>query len=459
LPEINTRYGRMIVPDVAEDIVGAFLARYGEWAEFEIRFIADNLEEGDRVADIGAFLGSFGIGLSHKKQLEKLCFVEPNPLVVEALRGNVTSNCRAPCHVVEALLCPQNYKPALAHRVGNNQGSTSYAVETSNDIVDEASSPVARMDFRSLWENHGPFNLIKLDVEGMELPILEDAQEYLKDDGVTAWVECNDDPASLRVAEFLLSCGLNLYYFAFPSFNPENFHADQIPQFPFAYEAGLFATRGEPKIDQGLLGLGCILKPVKDCEALRRAMWQTPRWIPFQIVCDRAEETIALAVHALAGDRYQTYLTSDSAADANAENEWAPVADLMDKVRKLEDRIREQEVRVREQEVQISEQGVRVREQEVQVRGLEGQLKERDVRLHQQMELIKWTEALARDRLKLLRAEKKQRLQAEKRYQEIILSSSWRATKPLRSFLTRAPRVRGYLKLSARALIRGLRRR
>ncbi len=301
------------------------------------------------------------------------------------------------------------------------------------------------MDFGSLWESLGPFNLIKLDVEGMELPILEDAREYLMKERVSAWVECNDDPASLRVAEFLLACGLNLYYFAFPSFNPDNFRGDSTPQFPFAYEAGLFATHGEPQIDRALLAVGCILTHVTNREALRRAMWQTPRWVPPQIVRNRAEETIALAVHALNGDRYETYLSADTTGEQNSDSEWAPVAELKEEINRLETHARDYQDQARSLEKRTRE--------------LEAQLKERDLRLHQLTELIRWTEALARDRLMLLQGEQKLRHQTEKKYQEIAFSSSWRATKPIRSILSRVPRLRGYLKLSARALIQGLRRR
>jgi FkbM family methyltransferase len=418
----------MSVPDTTEDIVGVFLARYGEWAELETRFIADNLADGARVADIGAFVGSFGIGLSQKKSLGFTCFIEANGEVLDFLRMNVERNCRSASKVVPALICPADYKPAPPHRIGDNQGSTSYAQSSIDQ--DDILLPNERMDFSSLWNEHGPFDLIKLDVEGMELPILLDARDHVLNGRTAIWAECNDDIKSLQVAELLLSYGLKVYYYAFSSFNPDNFAGDPEPYFPYAYEAGLFATRAEPVFDDALRSSGCLFTEIKDIETLRHAMWRTPRWVPGPLVADQAQEVIALAIHALRGERYRDYLTLDENVIAD-QDEWSPVADLMDRISQLEHQLS-----------QLNDQKSKLEE-----------------KLGQQIDLIRWTEALARDRLLVLRSEAKRRSEIEREYQLLITSYSWRATKPLRAILRKFPTLRDYLIIFARSLRSMTRRR
>ena len=85
LREVDTRYGRMVVPDVENDLVSRFLVEYGEWAELEVEFLARILPDGAAVADIGASIGTFGLALGRGKKLSSICFVEGNPEIVPLL--------------------------------------------------------------------------------------------------------------------------------------------------------------------------------------------------------------------------------------------------------------------------------------------------------------------------------------------------------------------------------------
>src|SRR5262249_13988082 len=69
LPEIVTRYGVLTVPNTSTDVIGRFLARYGEWAWDEVSFLAPLLPNGAHVLDVGAFVGTFGLGLALRREL------------------------------------------------------------------------------------------------------------------------------------------------------------------------------------------------------------------------------------------------------------------------------------------------------------------------------------------------------------------------------------------------------
>jgi FkbM family methyltransferase len=276
MTEVATRYGRLTVPDTQTDTIGVFLARYGEWAWIEASFVAPLLRDGDRVLDVGAFAGTFGLGVAQSRALGFLCLVEANPLMAPLLAANVAGNSSCPVAVVEALVTGPDGVARAGHFEPGNLGSATFRQDADGEPVPASVRSVTLADLRA---EHGQFDLIKVDVEGMELEVLQGDAGRLIEGQTTLWVECNETERSLRVAELLLSWGLDLYYFAFPSFNPGNFNHDPDPVFPFAFEAALLAApKVRPALTAEQAALGCILTPVESLGDLRDALWRTPRW-------------------------------------------------------------------------------------------------------------------------------------------------------------------------------------
>ncbi|RWA52696.1 hypothetical protein AU476_16385 [Cupriavidus sp. UYMSc13B] len=85
MQEIATRYGVLDTFD-SDDLICRCLAKYGEWAQYEVQFVADNIAPGCRIADVGAFLGTFGLGLGRLAKPDGLCFVEANAATAALLR-------------------------------------------------------------------------------------------------------------------------------------------------------------------------------------------------------------------------------------------------------------------------------------------------------------------------------------------------------------------------------------
>lgn len=93
---IDTRYGKLKVPDLKHDLIGRFLDYYGEWAFNEVRFCASLLEDGARVLDIGAFIGTFGLGVALLRRLNSLCVVEGNSELIPFLDANISLTAHRP---------------------------------------------------------------------------------------------------------------------------------------------------------------------------------------------------------------------------------------------------------------------------------------------------------------------------------------------------------------------------
>jgi FkbM family methyltransferase len=307
VPEVKTRYGVLTVPDVRTDVIGRFLEHYGEWAWDEVRFVASVLPENASILDVGAFLGTFGLGVSAYAELRRICFVEANSAVTPALKGNIQRNARVPSAVYEALVRGVDDPLGAGHTDPGNLGSTTFVRPTTCDS--SVAPPAARFTLGELNRKEGPFDLIKLDVEGMEADILRAGADVLLAGETAVWVECNEDARSIAVAELLLSWGLDVHYFAFPAHNPDNFRGAAEPIFPMAYEAGLLAgARTVPTLDETLHAHGCILQPVWSSERLREIMWRTPRWGMAEWHGEPLAHLAALAGHTLRGDNFANYL-------------------------------------------------------------------------------------------------------------------------------------------------------
>ena len=315
---IETRYGPLVVPN-EHDTISRFLARCGEWAWDEVGFVASTLPDNVRVLDIGAFLGTFGLGLALRKCVSFICLVEANSAILPLLRTNILRNSTFPAVVVDAMVTGLPMIPRAGCGDRCNLGSTSFASDaTDGRPTKRPSRAVTLADLRA---EYGEFDLVKLDVEGMEHEILCNDSDHLARGNTTLWVECNEHPQSLELAKLILSWGLEMHYFAFPSHNPNNFHGEIEPIYPWAYEAGLLvAPMSPPRLAADLTAHHCILRSIKGVEDLEEAMWRTPRWLPTEFAHADAAELAAAASRALRGQVRGVFLSgAETAATAPAD--------------------------------------------------------------------------------------------------------------------------------------------
>ena len=453
---VETRYGFLQVPDYQNDLIGRFLEKYGEWAQHEIRFVAGALPDGARIADIGAFVGTFGLGVAALRPVEYLCFVEANPLTYPFLRENVARNASVPHAAIEAMVGPSDFvgSPSVLH---DNAGT--YSLVPSVGLAPDRSSADSghnRLTLAQLRAEYGPFDLIKLDTEGMEQLILEDDAEFLRTTSAALWLECNETPISLDLFDFLQSLSFDVYYFASPAIAKQNFKGCEDLEFVYAYESGFWATRGAPPtLDEDLARAGCILERVTTREGLRQLLWETPRWAPASWNDLPHERLVATAVHAFRGEHYENYLQMNTPLLQPAPSEEAEaVAQARQSIEALtvelaaaREQLAEVTERARADEALRLEEATRTSEQlansNEQLRACKVVLfQERERAAHSAQLLSKQIVEIRQETVDARQESAELRQEAAELRQEVVVlrrniqaiyaSTSWRATSPIR---------------------------
>lgn len=304
-------YGEIDTPEWTEDLICRSLREYGEWAYVEHSLFAMLIAEGDRVWDGGAFLGTFGLGAAQTSAAAGrppsfLLAIEPSSDLAGHLAGNLTRN--APCRaaVETCAVGAKEGRLRAKSQANGNHGATAFVQETSSG----EGAPVACQPLSQLRRQHGDYDCLKLDIEGMELDALRGDFQYIKTHRPVMWVECNENAESLEVLGALKALDYDLLYVAFPAMRKDNFRGNPNMIYPMAYEAALVAA---PPERLALLNLDAwqgtvIVRPVRTHGDLRQAMWATPRWSMPEWVEMSNPELIALLGRERRGERKKDFL-------------------------------------------------------------------------------------------------------------------------------------------------------
>lgn len=313
-PLLDTRYGSLSVPDAKTDLITEFLEHYGEWASLEVEYLAPLLPLKARVLDVGAYVGTFGLGIAQTANAAFVAMVEGNPAVFPHLAVNAARNLRCTHEVLNALVVNLDAPPiAGGWADADNAGSASFGEQAGGAVPVQL--PGTTIGFRALAERFGPLDLVKLDVEGMEAQLLADHPLLLQDSSVLLWLECNETRGSLALAQMLLDSGRPITYFAWPSHNPDNYRGVPRKIFPFAYEAGLLLGAEPAPLTARQQRAGCLIRDIHTIEDLKEALWLTPRWAPREWDALDRNEIAAIATHLWSGKKRESFLAEHDAAE------------------------------------------------------------------------------------------------------------------------------------------------
>ncbi len=205
--------------------LGTALVRYGECIELEHRFLASLLQPGDNVIEVGANIGTHTVGLAKRVgPFGKVIAIEPQPHVFRILNANLALNAllNVETHAIgcgrevgEMIVPTPDYGAAKPHNSGGvSLTDSGPGVAVRILPLDELVSPELKI------------RLMKVDVEGMELEVLQGAIHLIDEQRPILYVE-NDRLAKRQaLIAWLLDRGYRLWWHLPPLFNPDNFFGE-----------------------------------------------------------------------------------------------------------------------------------------------------------------------------------------------------------------------------------------
>jgi len=173
---------------INDTYIGRALDKYGEISRDEVLFLQQLTRPGMTVLEVGANIGVFTVPLARFVHPGgRVIAFEPQRIMYQMLCGNIALNA---IDNVVAHNCAAGRSsgsvavPSVDYGKPGNFGAVSLARSSQGDIV-----PLVTIDSLALPSCH----LIKVDVEGMELDVLEGASSTLRQFRPLLYVE-NDQP-------------------------------------------------------------------------------------------------------------------------------------------------------------------------------------------------------------------------------------------------------------------------
>lgn len=189
------------LPDNGVDYIQTYI--FNQKLPYERDMLVDmcaRLQEGDIVLDVGANVGNHTLYLAGIGQARVLAF-EPNQHLADAICQSVALN-----HFQDRI-------QVNIVGVGERGGVAAFDKEVPDNLgaqaltLGEGPIEIVALDEQQIDR---PVRMIKIDVEGMELPVLKGAETIIRRDSPIIYIECADEDSFQGIVNFLGAFG---YYF------------------------------------------------------------------------------------------------------------------------------------------------------------------------------------------------------------------------------------------------------
>jgi len=221
----DTRYGKFMFLE-GDQFIGKSLQEYGESDFHEVEFLKRLITDGDVVIDVGANIGTVSVPLAQVVGSSGYVLaLEAHTFLFFTLCGNLALNQltnvqafnRAASHASGGVC----YFPSVDVASEMNFGGIQLAgiLNAKDGEGRKCDNPVAAIALDDL--NLAKPKLIKIDVEGMEVPVLEGARKTIDRATPVLYVEFIGEREG--ILNFLAEVGYDWELHEPPLFNPNNF--------------------------------------------------------------------------------------------------------------------------------------------------------------------------------------------------------------------------------------------
>ncbi len=224
-----SRHGVMLV-NQNDFYMGAAYLKYGECCQLESDFLVQLLKGSGQVIEVGANMGvhTIPMALELARQGRTMLVFEPQPVIFQQLCANLAlnglMNVTAMPYAIGAEVGVVSFAVPNYGAPGNFGGTEMHATGAGTQEV--ASNPVATQNVACFpldsYAASTDVALIKIDVEGFELAVLQGAERTIKRSRPILYVENDRVAESEALVRWLLDHGYRLWWHTPALFNAAN---------------------------------------------------------------------------------------------------------------------------------------------------------------------------------------------------------------------------------------------
>ncbi|MAR64148.1 MAG: hypothetical protein CMP43_03980 [Rickettsiales bacterium] len=242
--------------------MGTALKKYGEFSEIELSIIKKFIKPGDYVFDIGANIGLLTVPFAKTiGNNGKVFSFEPQLFVYDVLKKNIELNNLINVETFHNGIGSKKTQIMIDEmdfsKTGNFGGFTlSNKYKNSNcGTIKYTNKNIVNILKLDDFINLPKCNLIKIDVELMEIDVLKGGEKLLKKFKPILWLE-NHQSYPNDLNEYLLQRDYTPYWCATRLFNPDNFNLDNQNVFNNMTTLNTLAIHKSYEIDIDCVSMG-----------------------------------------------------------------------------------------------------------------------------------------------------------------------------------------------------------
>lgn len=203
--------------------IGKSIEKYGEFSHLEAKLFEQICKDGDIVFEVGANIGAHTINLSKLVGSGFVFAFEPQRMVFQNLCANLALNSISNVFAFQEAVSDENGTiliPEYDFSKNNNFGGIN--IENT-----KKGTPVHKQKLDNFVNKIDRLKLLKIDVEGMEISVLDGAKELVKKFKPIIYVENDRQQHSKDLIELLWSMNYKMYWHLPRLYNENNFFQDK----------------------------------------------------------------------------------------------------------------------------------------------------------------------------------------------------------------------------------------
>ncbi|MGL4976146.1 MAG: FkbM family methyltransferase [Bosea sp. (in: a-proteobacteria)] len=225
----QTRHGQMVVL-TNDTYISRSLIEYGEWTETEFELMAQVLQPGDNVIDVGANIGSLTVPIAKTIGPSGHVFAfEPQPRIFQVLAANCVLNHATNARLFHAgagSVAGEIEIAEISYSAQHNYGAIplEQLAEAARINAGDATRMSRKVPIVTIDEVYDlpTLKFIKIDVEGMEVDVLKGAKATISKMRPALYIENEFPDRSPELIATVRELGYEAYWHIAPCFNPNN---------------------------------------------------------------------------------------------------------------------------------------------------------------------------------------------------------------------------------------------